>query len=292
VPAPKGVCSPDCRVVAKGSYIRYVHRFPCLKSDFELIKIWSRSLNNTPPPKAKQNRWGYCESVRHTRYSNYPDLLRDYAVNTCATSQQPPPPLSNPLPERMDEDVPGEDCFSEYHSLRGDPSGNTDGSGGNLPRRGGNARGGGDPGDSDSSSDGDSDFSLPHPPNFLGRRKLNWNDLLKETYDSWCYEPAKYLRKQQTKCKKSAHRRKKPEILGVDPFKGGSTDTQRLIQDSEIKLDYFRESLPNEWDKVSLVIPLLQGPAKKWYQSIHPYVSEEGARQEGIPFDTKNLHRT
>jgi len=41
-----------------------------------------------------------------------------------------------------------------------------------------------------------------------------------------------------------------------------------------------------------LVIPLLQGPAKKWYQSIHPYVSEEGARREGIPFDPKNVVHT
>jgi len=55
-----------------------------------------------------------------------------------------------------------------------------------------------------------------------------------------------------------------------------------------MKLDYFRESLRKDWDKVSFVIPLLQGPAKKCYQSIHPYVSEEGARREGIPFDPKH----
>jgi len=41
-----------------------------------------------------------------------------------------------------------------------------------------------------------------------------------------------------------------------------------------------------------LVIPVLQGPAKKWYQSIHLYVSEEGARREGIPFHVKNVLRT
>jgi len=80
--------------------------------------------------------------------------------------------------------------------------------------------------------------------------------------------------------------------LGVDPFKGDSTDTQRFIQDCEIKLDYFRESLHKDWDKVSLVIPLLQGPAKKWYQSIHPYVSEEGARREGVALDLKNVLST
>jgi len=41
-----------------------------------------------------------------------------------------------------------------------------------------------------------------------------------------------------------------------------------------------------------LVIPLLQGHAKKWYESIHPYVSEEGACREGIPLDLKNVLRT
>jgi len=55
VPAPTAVCSPDCRVVAEGSNIRYAHRFPSLKSDFEPIKIWSRPLNNTHQPKPKQN---------------------------------------------------------------------------------------------------------------------------------------------------------------------------------------------------------------------------------------------
>jgi len=75
-------------------------------------------------------------------------FLRDSAFNTRPASQQPPPPPSNPLPERMDEDVQGEDGFSGYDSSRGGPSGNAGGSGGNLPPRGGNARGAGDPGDS------------------------------------------------------------------------------------------------------------------------------------------------
>ena len=57
-------------------------------------------------------------------------------------------------------------------------------------------------------------------------------------------------------------------------------------------MDYFREFLCKDWDKVRLVIPLLQGPAKKWYHSIHPYVSEEGAGQEGIPFNPTNVLRT
>ena len=75
----------------------------------------------------------------------------------------------------------------------------------------------------------------------------------------------------------------------MDPFKVDSTDTQRFIQDGEIKLAYCRELFRKDGDKVSLVIPLLQGRAKKWYQSLHPYVSKEGARQEGISINLKNV---
>jgi len=49
-PAPTGVCSPDCRVVAEGSDIGYEHRFSCLKSDLEAINIWSRPRNDAPQP--------------------------------------------------------------------------------------------------------------------------------------------------------------------------------------------------------------------------------------------------
>ena len=186
----------------------------------------------------------------------------------------------------MDEDLPGEDGFSGYDSPRGGPSGHAGGSGGNLAPRGRNAGGGGDPGDSNSLSDGDSDSSLLDPGKFLGRRKSHWNDARKERYDRRCDELVESLWKQH-KGKKSAHQPQKPVKIGVDPFNGDSTDTQRFIQHFEIKLDYFRESLRKDWDKVNLVIPLLQGPANKWYQSIHPYVSEEGARREGIPLIRK-----
>jgi len=113
----------------------------------------------------------------------------------------------------------------------------------------------------------------------------------KEKYDRRCDVLAEYLRKQR-KGKKSSYRLKKPEKLGVNLFKGDSTHTPRFIPDCKIKLDNYRESLSKDWDKVSLVIPLLQCPAKKWYQSIHPYISEEGARHEAIPFDLKNVLRT
>jgi len=103
----------------------------------------------------------------------------------------------------------------------------------------------------------------------------HWNDARKVRYDRRYHVLGEYLRKP-CKSKKLSHRLKKPEKLGVHPFKDDSTDTQHFIQDCKIKLDYFRESLPKDWGKVSFVIPFLPGSAKRWHQSIHPYVSEVG----------------
>jgi len=190
----------------------------------------------------------------------------------------------------MDEDVPGEDGFSGDDSVGGAPAAMLVAVEEIFLPVVENAGGGGDLGDSHSSSDGDSDSSLPDRLKFVGRRKCHWNAVRKEMYDRRCHKLAEYRRKQR-KGKRSAHRPRKAEKLGVNLFKGDCTDTQPFIHDCKIKLDYCRESLRKDWDIVSLVIPLLQGPAKKWYQSINPYVSEEGARREGIPFDQKNVLR-
>jgi len=120
-------------------------------------------LNDALQPKSKRNLCRSCESVRDTRHSDSPDFLRDYAVNPRAVSQQLPPPPSTPLPYRIDEDVLGTDGFRGYDSPRGDPSGNTGGSGGNLPPDSGNAGGGRNPSVSNS--------SLPNPLKYLGRSK-------------------------------------------------------------------------------------------------------------------------
>jgi len=141
--------------------------------------------------------------VRHTRHSDWPDFSRDCAVNTCAVSQQPPPPPSNPLPERMNEEVPGKGGFSGYDSPRGGPSGNTGGSGGNLPAGIGNAGCGRDPDDSDFSLDGNSDSSLPDPRKFQGIRNTYWNDARKDKYDRRYHKLTEYLWKYR-KDKKSS----------------------------------------------------------------------------------------
>jgi len=69
-------------------------------------------------------------------------------------------------------------------------------------------------------------------------------------------------------------------------------DTQRFIDDIEIKLDYLCDSLVKEIDKVSLVIPLLRDTAKEWYNAIPPHINKDAAKGRGIRFDPKNELRS
>jgi len=162
----------------------------------------------------------------------------------------------------MDQEVADEDAFSGYDSPRGGHRCNTGGSGGNHPARVATPE------------------ALviwvivtPHPmviltppflilEKFLGRHKCDWNKVRKDKYHMGYCEFADYLLKE-FKGKTSLPRPKKPEKLGVELFKANCSDTQRLIEDCEIMLDDFRESLCKDWDRVSLVISLLQGTAKQ-----------------------------
>ena len=45
-------------------------------------------------------------------------------------------------------------------------------------------------------------------------------------------------------------------------------------------------------DKVSLIIALLEGDAKVWYNSIHIHISEKAALRAGVPFNQDNELRT
>jgi len=55
-----------------------------------------------------------------------------------------------------------------------------------------------------------------------------------------------------------------------------------------MKLDYLRDSLLKEIDKVSLVIPRLRDTAKEWYNAIYPHINQDAAKRRGIRFDPKN----
>ena len=90
------------------------------------------------------------------------------------------------------------------------------------------------------------------------------------------------------KLKKSQPQQKKPEKLGIKEFTGKPLDTQRFIQDAEIRFDYFRHCKLTDMDKVSLIIALLEGDAKIWYNSIHVHISEKAALRAGVPFNEDN----
>jgi len=194
----------------------------------------------------------------------------------------------------MEEDSEEGSRFSGYDRPRSTRGRNTEGNGGGggrIPPTGGNVAGGGDPGDSDPSSDSDNSDSPPFDPRkILGSRKDHWDEARKAKYDKRLRRLLK-LRKRQRNSKESAHKPKKPARLGVDPFDGDPKDTQRFIQDVEIKLNYFRESLEDDMDKISLVIPLLRAGAKKWYHSIHVDINEDAAIRDKRPFDPNNVLR-
>jgi len=126
---------------------------------------------------------------------------------------------------------------------------------------------------------------------FLGSRKRHWSREKKDKYDRQYPALNKFIQECH-KAKKSSHRPKKPEQLGVDPLTGDPKDTQRFVHDVKIKLDYFRDSLVKEIDKVSLAIPLLRDMDKEWYNAIHPHINKDAAKQRAIKFDPKNELRT
>jgi len=161
----------------------------------------------------------------------------------------------------MDEDSEEGSRFSGYDRPRSTGGRNTAGRGGDGGRirpRGGNVAGGGDPCDSDLSSDRANSASPPFDPRkILGSRVDHADEARTAKYDKRLRRLLK-LRKTQRNSKGSAHKPKKREPLGVDPLDGDPKDTQRFIQDVEIKLNYFRGSLVDDMDKISLPIPLLR----------------------------------
>jgi len=175
----------------------------------------------------------------------------------------------------------------------GAQGGNTGGAGGGQPPRGGNIPGGDDPGDSScSSSDSDgSDASPPDPKDFLGSGMRHSSREKKDKYNRQYATLNKFI-PECHKAKKPSHRPKTLEKLRVDPFTVDSKDTQRFVHDVEIKVDYFRDSLVKEINKVSLVIPLLRGTAKEWYNAMHPHINKDAAKRRRIRFDPKNELRT
>jgi len=131
------------------------------------------------------------------------------------TTNRPPisSTMSIPRSDRMDEDSKEGSRFSGYDRPRSTRGRNTEGNREDRSRilpTGGNVAGGGDPGDSDPSSDSDNTHSPPFDPRkILGSREDHWDEARKAKYDKQLRQLLK-LRKRQRNSKGSAHKPKKP----------------------------------------------------------------------------------
>ena len=184
------MCCSGCRFMGEISHFRYTHRPCCLRSDFKPLKFGvNHSPKHTSQSKIRMKPCGYCKSVRHMRHIDFQGFLNNNQVQSWAAGQHPPPPPPpNPLPKRMDGDMPEQDSISGYDSPRRGLSGHSSGSGGNLTPCGGNAEGHSDVDDSDSWFNGHSVSSLADSSSFLRRPKSYWNNANKIRYNKWYYE--------------------------------------------------------------------------------------------------------
>ena len=91
--------------------------------------------------------------------------------------------------------------------------------------------------------------------------------------------------------KKKKSQPQKPSRLDIRPFSGDPDDMQRFVLDIETNFDYHRKALYKDVDKIRLLVPLLEGKAKKWYENIHANINKHVAARQGIPFDKKSSLR-
>jgi hypothetical protein len=76
-----------------------------------------------------------------------------------------------------------------------------------------------------------------------------------------------------------------PEKLDFNHCKGDPEDLRRLVYDIESKLNYYGSALRRDMDKIRLVIPLLENPAKSWFKRIYPYINRHAVQRDSIPFN-------
>ena len=133
-----------------------------------------------------------------------------------------------------------------------------------------------DPLDSDPGSSSDSDSS----PSDSGTEVDN--ELSRDAEIRKLQHALKALKKR----KKSQPQ--KPSWLDIRPFNGNPDDMQRFVLDIETNFDYHHKALYKDMDKIRLLVPLLEGKAKKWYENIHANINKHVAVRQGIPFDKKS----
>ena len=136
---------------------------------------------------------------------------------------------------------------------------------------GGGAPPGGDPSSSDSSDDSSQSGS--------------------EAADESDADKIQRLRKKLKVLEKKKKRPHKPDRLDIRPFDGDADDLKRFVLDAKSKFDYHRKALYKDMDKIHLIVPLLEGKAKKWYENIHVNINRHAAARQGVEFDKNNKLR-
>ena len=136
---------------------------------------------------------------------------------------------------------------------------------------GGGAPPGGDPSSSDSSDDSSQSGS--------------------EAADEADADKVQRLRKKLKGLEKKKKRLNKPDQLDIRPFDGDADDLKHFVLDVESKFDYQRKALYKDMDKIRLIVPLLEGKAKKWYENIHVNINRHAAARQGVEFDKNNKLR-
>ena len=99
------------------------------------------------------------------------------------------------------------------------------------------------------------------------------------------------LGKKLKSLEKKKRRPHKPDRLDIKPVNGDADDLHRFVLDVESKFDYHRKDLSKDMDKIRLIVPLLEGKAKKWYENIHVNINRDAAARQGVKFDKNNSLR-
>ena len=89
--------------------------------------------------------------------------------------------------------------------------------------------------------------------------------------------------------KRKGHGRK-PDRLDIRPFDRKLEDFKGFSMDLESKFDYYQKSLRWDMDKIRLVMPLLEGDSKQWYETIHIFVNPHAAVRAGVVFNNRSSY--
>ena len=100
------------------------------------------------------------------------------------------------------------------------------------------------------------------------------------------------LRERLRALEKKRRRPHKPDRLDIRPYDGNPDDLRRFVLDVETKFDYHRKALSKDMDKIRLIVPLLEGKAKSWYETIHVNINKDAAARAGITFKKDYPFRT